>query len=321
MKGDEMTSEVPELSAAKRALLEKYLRGEVPSALAVKKKEEIAPIEPVEERQQVPVVPIQTKGTRQPVFYMHVHVQGGAFYNFALARYLGEDQPFYMLDPYMFDEGHMPPTLEQMAEVYVQSLRSAQPEGPYLLAGFCGGGIIAFEMAQQLRAQGQKVEMLVCIEPRDGPAPHRILFRKMFAGSIRRIGALLRLSPEKQLEAFLRIRYIGLHLARSSYRTDKDFSFFPSIEFLRRDWIGVFVWIISQYNTRKYPGKVIYYWAREEARSIRTWWGKVVEAEELEVHLLPGSHTTCRTDHLEDLAAQLGRNLDEAQNRTDEYQL
>ena len=117
----------------------------------------------------------------------------------------------------------------------------------------------------------------------------------------------------KQLEAFLRIRYIGLHLARSSYRTDKNFSFFPSIEFLRRDWIGVFVWIISQYNTRKYPGKVIYYWAREEAKHIRTWWGKVAEAEALEVHLIPGSHTTCRTDHLEDLATHLRRNLDEAQ--------
>jgi Thioesterase domain len=315
MKGDEMTSEVPELSAAKRALLEKYLRGEAPSMSVVKQEEESAPVETVEERPQVPVVPIQTKGTKRPMFYLHVHVQGGAFYNFALSRYLGEDQPFYMLDPYMFDENHMPPTLEQMAEVYVRSLRSAQPEGPYLLAGFCGGGIIAFEMAQQLRAQGQDVDMLVCIEPRDGPAPHRILFRKMFAGSIRRIGTLLGLSPEKQLEAFLRIRYIGLHLARSSYRTDKNFSFFPTIEFLRRDWIGVFVWIISQYNTRKYPGKVTYYWAREEAERIRRWKGKIAEAEELDVYLIPGSHTTCRTDHLEDLAAHLKLDLDKAQGQ------
>ena len=156
----------------------------------------------------------------------------------------------------------MPPTLEEMAAEYLKSLRTVQPEGPYLLGGFCGGGIIAFEMAQQLRDQGQEVDLLVLIEPRDGPAPHRLFCRRMFGGFIRRAGSLIGLSPEKQLELFLRIRYLGLYLVQSRYRIEQKFKLHPSADFLRTDWIGVFVWILSQYKTRRYPGKVTYFWAR-----------------------------------------------------------
>jgi pimeloyl-ACP methyl ester carboxylesterase len=302
--------EMPEtvgLSEAKRALLEKYLQGDIsPVETQTKATRTRESSEPVSDRHlKVPVVPIQTNGTKRPFFYLHIHVVGGAFYNFALAHYIGADQPFYMLDPYMFDNEHMPPPLEEMAAEYITSLRTVQPEGPYLLEGFCGGGIIAFEMAQQLRDQGQEVDLLVLIEPRDGPAPHRLLFRRRFGGFIRRFGSLIGLSPEKQLELFLRIRYMGLNLVQSSYRIEKKFRLFPGIEFLRTDWIGIFVWILSQYKTRQYPGKVTYFWAREEAERIRAWRGKIAEAKELEVHLIPGTHDTCRTEHLHDMAEHL----------------
>src|SRR6266568_3795860 len=49
---------------------------------------------------RAPVVPLQPKGTRRPLFYFHVHWQGGAFYCFNMARILGEDQPFYVFEPY-----------------------------------------------------------------------------------------------------------------------------------------------------------------------------------------------------------------------------
>ena len=295
------------LSEAKHALLEKYRNGALPQTIAPIKATDIqeSPEPTPGECLKVPVVPIQTSGSRRPFFYLHVHVIGGAFYNFALARHLGSDQPFYMLDPYMFDSEHMPPSLESMATEYIKSLRTVQPEGPYLLGGFCGGGIIAFEMAQQLRDQGQEVDLLVLIEPRDGPAPHRLLFRRIWGGCIRGFGSLIGLSPEKRLELLLRIRYVGLYLAQSSYRIDKKFKLFPSTEFLRTDWIGVFVWILSRYKPRRYPGKVTYFWAREEPKYKRAWWGKVAEAEELEVHLIPGTHETSRTDHLSDMAEHL----------------
>lgn len=302
----------PELSEAKRTLLAKYLGGDIPQTpTSTSIQTSSVPLSYSEAR--VPVVPIQTGGSKRPLFYLHVHVTGGAFYNFALARDLGPDQPFYMLDPYLFTHKELPPTLETMAAAYVESLRTVQPEGPYLLAGFCGGGIIAFEMAQQLHAQGQEVDLLLLIEPRDGPAPHRLFFRKMFGGFFRCIGPLIRLSPEKQLELFLRIRYVGLNLLPSRYKIEKRFRLFPSTKFLREDWIGVFVWIISQYKTRQYPGKVTYFWAREEPKYLRTWWGKTAEAKELEVHLLPGTHDSCRAEHLHSMAEHLSICLSAAQ--------
>ena len=308
-------SEIIGLSEAKRALLEQYLRRDIPH---VETPTEVAGTressEPMSDTHlKVPVVPIQTRGTKRPLFYLHVHVIGGAFYNFALAHDLGADQPFYMLDPYMFDNEHMPPTLEEMAAEYITSLRTVQPEGPYLLAGFCGGGIIAFEMAQQLRDQGQEVDLLVLIEPRDGPAPHRLLFRRMFGGCVRRFGSLIGLSAEKQLALFLKIRYIGLNLVQSSYRIEKKFRLFPDIAFLRTDWIGVFVWMLSQYVPHQYPGKVTYFWAREEAERIRRGRGKLAEAQELEVHLIPGTHDTCRTEHLHAMAEHLRSCLSKVQ--------
>jgi pimeloyl-ACP methyl ester carboxylesterase len=244
---------------------------------------------------------------------LHGHVIGGALYGFALARCMGPDQPFYILDPYLFNSEHATPTLEEMAAEYVKSLLTVQPEGPYLLGGFCGGGIIAFEMAQQLLDQGQEVDLLVLIEPRYDPTPMMRLLRRLLDGFIRRAGSLVGLSREKQLELFLLIRYLGLYLVHSSYRHERAFSLFPGADFLRTDWIGVFVWILSQYKPRRYPGKVTYLCAREEPNYLRTWWGSVTEAEELEVHLIPGTHDTCRTDHLQDLAAQLKSCLSRAQ--------
>lgn len=315
--GHFMTNDTTKLSEVKRALLEKHLRGELLQTLSpISASSQEHPIQSDKTTMddQIPsVVPIQTGGFKRPLFYLHVHVTGGAFYNFALADALGPDQPFYMLDPSTFDSKKLPPTLEAMAAAYIKALRSVQLEGPYQLVGFCGGGIIAFEMAQQLQAQGQTVEPLVLIEPRDGPAPHRLFARKLFVSLIRRIGTLLGANAEKQLEWFLYIRYIVLHLLKSQYRTDQHFSRTQTYEMLRKDWIGVFVWIIAQYNTRRFPGKVTYFWAREEPKYLRTWWGKIAEAKELAIHLIPGTHDTCRTDYLKDMAEHLRHCLDEVQ--------
>src|SRR5438128_1491404 len=120
----------PELSEARRALLEKFLRGEISPTATVKNDAHsngtptLAPAStptvpstpislPVEDRDslRVPVVPIRASGSKRPLFYSHVHVDGGAFYCFTLADRLGSDQPFYILEPYRFDGGALPPRL------------------------------------------------------------------------------------------------------------------------------------------------------------------------------------------------------------------
>lgn len=116
------------------------------------------------------LVPIQPKG-RQPPFFCLPSVGGGVMDLAELARLLGEDQPFYGLQPRGLD-GVTPPheTIESMAEHFVEVIRSAQPAGPYALGGYCFGGVVAYEVARQLQAHGQEVALLAIFE---GYAPPR----------------------------------------------------------------------------------------------------------------------------------------------------
>jgi thioesterase domain-containing protein len=74
---------------------------------------------------------------------------------------LGPDQPFYGLQ----DGIHNPARIEDLAAHYLSEIQRVQPKGPYWLGGICSGGVVAFEMAQQLRAGGHEVALLALIEP------------------------------------------------------------------------------------------------------------------------------------------------------------
>jgi thioesterase domain-containing protein len=110
------------------------------------------------------LVPIQTGGTHPALFC--VHGAGGHVFNFsALARYLGADHPLYGFQARGVDGRATPmPQIEQMASAYLAELRRRQPQGPYFLSGYCGGGTIAFEMARRLRSAGQEVALLALID-------------------------------------------------------------------------------------------------------------------------------------------------------------
>ncbi len=319
-KGNEGMSDATELSETKRALLEKYLQGELPQAgmiahtLTRHTKE--SPVLSSLTDSRISLVPIQTGGARRPFFYLHVHWQGGAFYCFPLAHDLGSDRPFYVVDPYKFDGLPVPPTIEAMAAAYLESIRTVQPEGPYLLGGFCGGGLIAYEIAQQVRAQGQAVDKLVLIDPMAGS----IQLIRLIGGLFRCIGGIIQLGPGKQLDWFLRLRYVSRILRRARDENsehvdrllrswlDKNpwrFPLIPAAEALRQDWMGIFIWAVSGYIPRQYLGRVAYFFAGERPAKRSMWWGEVTESEKVEVHVIPGTHETCRTLYLHDLAEQL----------------
>ncbi|RKG86206.1 condensation domain-containing protein, partial [Corallococcus terminator] len=112
-----------------------------------------------------PLVPIQPHGTQRPFFC--VHPAGGNVLAYAeLAKQLGPDQPFHGLQSQGLD-GTRPPldTVEAMAALYVDALRAVQPKGPYRLGGWSMGGVVAYEMARQLQARGEAVELLALIDP------------------------------------------------------------------------------------------------------------------------------------------------------------
>jgi amino acid adenylation domain-containing protein len=114
------------------------------------------------------LTPIQPEGNRIPFFCVH-----GDEANYFIPRYLGNDQPFYGF----FHQGEdgspiRYTTVKDIASHFINELRSVRPHGPYLLSGYSFGGLVAFEMAQQLTAAGEEVPLLVML---DTYAPHEFV--------------------------------------------------------------------------------------------------------------------------------------------------
>jgi pimeloyl-ACP methyl ester carboxylesterase len=110
------------------------------------------------------LVTIQPGGARPPLFCIHGESGNLLMYR-SLARHLGPDQPIYGLQPQGLDGKQVPlARIEDMAARYIGEIQVIQPEGPYFLAGYCMGGTIAFEMAQQLSGQGRRVDLLALLD-------------------------------------------------------------------------------------------------------------------------------------------------------------
>ena len=111
-----------------------------------------------------PLVAIQPAGSRPPLFCMH-GAGGNVLLYRDLSRHLGADQPFYGLQSQGLDGSSPPLTrIEEMAALYLKEIRRVQRHGPYYLGGYCGGGTIAFEIAQRLDAAGESVALLALFD-------------------------------------------------------------------------------------------------------------------------------------------------------------
>jgi len=108
------------------------------------------------------IVPVQTEGTLSPLFFLHGDFVEGGLYCVKMARYLGQERPFYAIDPHGVHDAP-PHSIEEMAAARLQLVRQVRPHGPYVLGGFCNGGLVAFEMARQLEAAGETVSSLVLV--------------------------------------------------------------------------------------------------------------------------------------------------------------
>ena len=115
------------------------------------------------------LVPMQSAAGIQPdkpaIFC--VHGGGGSALMFrSLARRMSDRVAIYGLQSsFLNDPTKLLNTIEEMADLYLQELRSVQPTGPYLIAGYCGGAPVALEIAQRLRAESQTVALLILFDP------------------------------------------------------------------------------------------------------------------------------------------------------------
>jgi len=124
--------------------------------------------------QQGAIVPLQPRGHRPPIFGVGGH-NGDVFCYRALARHLGDDQPLYGLQPPGLDGDSAPlEGIEDLASYFAAQIRAFQPDGPCILAGYCAGGMIAFELARQLRREGMPIQFVALFG-----APYPSRFRRL----------------------------------------------------------------------------------------------------------------------------------------------
>ncbi len=109
-------------------------------------------------------------GTRRPLFVMFT-IAGRLFFYYELARRLAPGQAVYGVQARgVFDAGRPDDSIPSIAAHCIETMRTVQPDGPYLLAGYSAGGVVAYEVALQLAAAGQRVDLLALLDTFAPPA-------------------------------------------------------------------------------------------------------------------------------------------------------
>jgi thioesterase domain-containing protein/acyl carrier protein len=112
---------------------------------------------------------VKGEGNRRPLFYTHA-AYGNVLYVRRLAPFLDGEQPLHAIQARGLQEGEIAHRrFEAMAKDYCAAIRQVQSEGPYILAGHCVGGLIAYAMAQHLKSQGESVAAVIMIDPEYHP--------------------------------------------------------------------------------------------------------------------------------------------------------
>lgn len=114
------------------------------------------------------LVPLQPRGTRPPLFWIPGGLGNSVLEFKQISVLLGDDQPVYGFEVEPPEDSVELDPIEQRAARLIKALRAVQTRGPYRLMGFCGGGLVAFEMAQQLSALAEQVQFLGvvdCVDP------------------------------------------------------------------------------------------------------------------------------------------------------------
>jgi len=265
-------------------------------------------------RSYSPLVPIQTAGELPPLFCVHP-IGGNVLCYAELARHLGKKQPFYGLQSQGLSGDYEPLTkIEEMAATYIKALQEVQLNGPYYLGGWSMGGVIAWEMAQQLQASGQAVALVALIDSYTPNAMSELetdeasLAHSLAADLSGLFGTELpleqlnfgQLQPEEQLQhiftAAKRLNLLPPEVDMEQMR--------HLFEVFKANRIA-----IANYQPQPYAGKVALFCASSSAEN-RGW--SSLTTQNLDTYIIPGSHyTMMRSSYVQVLAQELETHLNQ----------
>jgi len=266
------------------------------------------------------LVRIQPNGAKQPLFCAHP-AGGNVICYMELSRHLGPEQPLYGLQARGLNAEAEPLTrIEEMAEHYIEEIQAVQPTGPYRLLGWSLGGIVAFEIAQQLHNRGEQVELVALLDtgihdPRD--APKEV---EEADDAYKLLGAIGELRPEllehlRTLQPDEQIEYV-VDWGHRTNALPPDFGFTQV-----RHLFNIYksnVHAVRNYIPKVYPGQVTLFRAEEELAKnphrLLHGWDKYA-AGGVDVHVVPGSHfDMAYRPHVSVLCEQLNLTLEKLQS-------
>ncbi|HSF38826.1 MAG TPA: AMP-binding protein, partial [Thermoanaerobaculia bacterium] len=232
------------------------------------------------------LVPLKAGSTLPPLFL--VHPAGGQILCYTgLVPHLGEERPVYALQDVAPPDAER--SLSNLAAAYLREVRSVQPAGPYHLAGWSFGGRVAFEMARQLREAGQEIAFLGMLDtglvtpPAEAEKDDAALLLEVVGDVPMDLDELRRAADP--VEALVeRAREAGL--------LPSDFA--PAAARRILELVKAHLRIARTDRPQPYLGRVTFFAAAEQPPEAGDdpahGWGEV--AGEIEVHRVPGSHTT-----------------------------
>jgi thioesterase domain-containing protein len=235
--------------------------------------------------------------------------------------------------PHGLDGGPVPSTFQEMADDFIVAMKNIQPQGPYVLGGYCNGGLIAYEMARRLTARGDQVDVVLMVDARAYNAP---LARTRRVARV--LARILVLSPRAELELFRRLRWlraevkaggggVGALLGAIARRVtrrprvtiaapvaaaaaDADVADDPATE--QGGLWPVYHTRVTLFVPEPYSGKVVLFRSSHvDQRPPGGWdagWAPIVP--NLEVHRVAGSHRECLTTYAPELAGRMRPYID-----------
>jgi surfactin synthase thioesterase subunit len=275
-----------------------------------------------------PLVTVQSKGDRPPLFFLHGDWAGGGFYCGRLSQQLGEDQPFYALPPYRSGKQSVL-TLEEMAAYHIAAMREHTAHGPYLLGGYCIGATVAMEIARQLVEKGETVTHLLLIDPPQWVVP----WLRWFWPFVDKVGEILKWDLQKKIYYFdlygvsfarwLRkpprdkvttlCRRLGLAIPVGSSPIsaggeagERDGEILTSLDY------AVYFLAYRLYKLRPLSVPATLYFPEETPPTRLSWVKRASEraAVEFTVEMVPGNHHACITKYSSVLVDKMKKTLD-----------
>jgi thioesterase domain-containing protein len=230
----------------------------------------------------VPILPpgvhaLRPHGIRNSIFWAH-------YLGLDLANVMGDDQPFISVGLTAEDVTSLgkTPALQSIAACLLLKILATQPEGPYTIGGMCLGGILAFEIASQLRAAGREVSLLVLLDP---PNPS---YLDSCDSPTRRLSYLRYIVKRAvKLGPRVSLKYLREHLFKHLPRPMRFGFIRPQMTFAQE----IIETAAFEYQPMKYEGKVLLLLASERPPHVNFFPGwQAVVPRSMHMQYVDGHH-------------------------------